>query len=278
MAKASLTLFREKTVIISHGLTPERDISTIRSCRLVLPLGNSSVRQTVTVRGQNVADTLRMAARVVAEARQGGRLLDRDPPVDWGEHWDGIAHGHRVESNRATWVRLYGEGKLCFTTRPCSYTNLIERHALADDVREAVLRAAAHDIGFFEGHEVRIRHASKASVAITRDAGEYRCSIQVRDRGDESVFSFSVPETERGVHFGSLFELAAHYVESHEMVVFIDKVRDQYVAKRIANTNSIAREVESAIARRRATNRLIVDFEQTSGVRYRPQRPMFLAS
>jgi hypothetical protein len=278
MAKASLTLFREKTSIVTHGAEPEREVAVLRSCRLTLPLGNSSVRQTITVRGQNVADTLRMAAQVFAEARQGPTLINRTPPIDWQQHWDGISYGHRVESNRATWIKLYGEGRLFFTTRPCPYTNLIERHAVGNSLNEDSLRAAALDIGFFEGHEVRIRHASKASVAITRDDGEYRCSIQVRDRGEESVFSFSVPETERGVHFGSLFELAAHYVESHEMVVFIDKVRDQYVAKRIPNSATIAREVESAIARRRATNRLIVDFEQTSGVRYRPERPMFLAS
>ncbi|CAA6603485.1 conserved hypothetical protein [Rhodospirillaceae bacterium LM-1] len=279
MASVSITLFREKTVIVARSQGQEEVLATVKSNRILLPLGNKLRRETMIVRGRNLSDTLRFASLVIAEARRSSSLLDRDHPVDWKRLWHSSTLLQGAKPENDSWGAVFGNGSALFLPSPCPHIEILERHAAANGgyIDEVVLKSAAAELG---GHEcdVKILHASKAAVVTTLDDTGFRCAVQIRTKGAESAFSFSVPAKEKGVHFGTVLELAAHYVEGHNTSVFLEKVRGMVEAKQVVGSNITARDIESAIERRRALKRLIVNFEQDTSIRYRPDRPKFLVA
>ena len=279
MAAVSITLFREKTVIIARSKGQEETLATVNSNRILLPLGNKLRRETMIVRGHNLPDTLRFASLIIADARRSSSLLDREVPVDWRRIWQSatILHGASPESD--SWGAVFGNGSPLFLPGPCPHIEVLERHAAANGgyIDEVALNSAAAEMGGND-FDVKILHASKAAVVATLDDNGFRCAVQMRGRGNDTAFTFSVPAKEKGVHFGSVLELAAHYVEGHNTTVFLEKVRGMVEARQVATSKITTRDIESAIERKRTLKRLIVNFEQDSSVRYRPDRPKFLVA
>ncbi|MCC7168286.1 MAG: hypothetical protein IT565_12025 [Rhodospirillales bacterium] len=277
MAGATLTLYREKTVITALEGGTEQVLLTLKANRITLPLGNKLGRETMVIRGQNMPDTLRMASLVYAEARRSRTLLRREPPPDWRRMWDGLNLTNRSRNTAGRWIAVYGNGMPGFASSPCRFTHLFERLTQGREMTQPVLDAAAMELGQ-NGRRVRILHASKAGVVISMDPTQLRCAIQMRDNGQESSFSFTVPTSEKGINLGVVLEIAAHYVEGHSTVVFLDKVRGLVETRSVANSNITANEIKTVLERRRDLTRLISNFESIAPVRYRPERPMFLAS
>lgn len=279
MASVSITLFREKTVIVARQDGREDVLATVKSNRILLPLGNKLRRETMVVRGRNLPDTLRFASMIIAEARRSSSLLDREIPVDWRRIWHSATLLHGAKPDNDSWGAVFGNGTALFLPAPCPHIEVLERQAAGNggNIDEVVLKSAAADMGGDE-RDVKILHASKAAVVTTLDDNGFRCAVQMRSKNGESAFSFAVPNKDKSVNFGTVLELAAHYVEGHNTTVFLETVRSMVEARQVATSKITTRDIESAIERKRTLKRLIVDFEQDSTVRYRPDRPKFLVA
>jgi hypothetical protein len=279
MATVSLTLFREKTVIVARERGQEEALATVNSNRILLPLGNKMRRETMVIRGRNLPDTLRFSSLIIAEARRSQSLLDRDVPLDWRRVWHSATLLHGAKPDADSWGAVYGNGSPLFQPVVNPYLEILERHAAANGgyVDEVVLKTAAEEIGGND-YDIKILHASKAAVVATLDDNGFRCAVQMRGRGNDTAFTFQVPAKEKGVHFGTVLELAAHYVEGHNTSVFLEKVRGMVEARQVVASKITSRDIESAIERKRTLKRLIVNFEQDASVRYRPDRPKFLVA
>ncbi|TAN50150.1 MAG: hypothetical protein EPN26_10500 [Rhodospirillales bacterium] len=279
MAAVSITLFREKTVIVARHQGQEEVLATVKSNRILLPLGNKMRRETIIVRGRNLPDTLRLASLIIAEARRSSSLLDREMPVDWRRLWHSATLLHGAKPDNDSWGAVFGNGSALHLPAPCPHIEVLERHASGNGgfIDEVVLKSAAAELSANEC-DVKILHASKAAVVTTLDENGFRCAVQMRTKGNESAFSFSVPAKEKGVNFGTVLDLAAHYVEGHNTTVFLEKVRGMVESRQVAGSKITPRDIETAIERKRAVKRLIVNFEQDATIRYRPDRPNFLVA
>ncbi|MBF0356614.1 MAG: hypothetical protein HQL43_15390 [Alphaproteobacteria bacterium] len=279
MAAVSLTLFREKTVIVARSQGQEEVLATVKSNRILLPLGSKLRRESIVVRGRNLPDTLRLSGLIIAEARRSSSLLDRDVPLDWKRLWHSATLLHGTKPDSDSWGAVFGNGAALHLPAPCPHIEVLERHAAGNGgyIDEVVLKSSAAELGG-STTDVKILHASKAAVVATLDENGYRCAVQMRTKGNESAFSFAIPVKEKGVNFGTVLELAAHYVEGHNTTVFLEKVRGLVESRQVATSKITPRDIETAIERKRALKRLIVNFEQDATVRYRPDRPNFLVA
>lgn len=279
MAAVSITLFREKTVFLGKHRGQDEVLATVKSNRILLPLGNKMRRETIVVRTRIMQDALRFASLIFSEARRSASLLDRETPVDWSRLWHNANLLHGQRASREHWGMVFANGQPLFMPTVCPHIETLERLAAVNGghLDEIVLKTAAAEIGQDE-RDIRVQHSSKAAVVTTLDEKGFRCAIQVRNRNSESAFSFQVPGKEKGINFGTVMEQAAHYIEGHNATVYIDQVRSMVEARQIAKANVSANEIAALIDRRRAIKKMIVNFEQDAQVRYRPERPKFLVA
>lgn len=279
MAAVSITLFREKTVIVGDNQGREECLATIKSNRLLLPLGNRMRRENIVLRTRLMQDALRLSSLIIGEARRSATLLDRETPIDWQHLWRNANLLHGARPSRENWAMVFANGKPLLMPSSCPHIELVERLAASNGghIDEVVLKTAASEIGS-EDRDVRIEHASKAAVVATLDEKGYRCAIQVRNRNSESAFTFQIPDKEKGISFGAVLEQAAHYIEGHRATVFLDQVQSMVNARQVASANISASEVEAVMIRRSKLKKMISSFEQDAQVRYRPERPKFLVA
>jgi len=79
MASVSITLFREKTVIIARQDGQEEVLATVKSNRILLPLGNKLRREIMVVRGRNLSiASIKSATRHIVSFDCGGHRLIAD--------------------------------------------------------------------------------------------------------------------------------------------------------------------------------------------------------
>lgn len=267
----SITVFREKTIIDQQLLNAQggqgAGQTIIRSNRVALALRGRMFKENITVRGQNLPDTLRIAALVVDEFRRHRTILKKAAPMAWSNIWRETPSNYEGRHNPRNWIAIYGNGQPLFSTMRSGHMDFIEKHAPGTEINE---KARAEMIAAFRklGLAVRISHQSQTAVVVSEIENMVRCAILERSGKRTSSFSFSVTR-EKPEHYtvGNALNMASNFVEVVNLSVILN---------RTAPSSSNQKKLLETSMRRRELISRIHNFERTQELKYRPDRPVYL--
>ena len=149
------SLVREKIVFLPQEAEGgDGEPTVIRSNRIYLRLVKGDVTDNVVIRAQNMADTLRMAARVVEDHMWKGPFKTRKPP--WGSMWQQAVSLYGAHFNAENnWVAVYIDGKNVYETTKSPFTDVVDAHRAMEE--KLIPQDVDYDVIHGLSYEVRDR-------------------------------------------------------------------------------------------------------------------------
>lgn len=278
----AITLYREKSIIHrfddpSDGHEAMDGGFVLKSNRLTMETITRKGSETVVVRGQNIAGTLRMAAMVAERFLRDPNVFDPENPFipNWGDLWTRKTSNYERQFNRDNWASLHVGGETVFTTRDSNPVTTIERLAAGADLDEKTLRAATCGLfGNISPNDVAVQHDSQTAVVITPFSDYLRAAVLERKGGRTGSFSVSVRHSsERKLRPSTVMNFCADLIESFNLRQFLERAPGENEQSAVRPTGSMLSQIEAAKARRRELGQYIDGFERANRVQYRPERP-----
>jgi hypothetical protein len=272
------SLVREKIVFLPQeaeggDATP----TVIRSNRIYLRLVKGDVTDNVVIRAQNMADTLRMAARVVEDHMWKGPFKTRKPP--WGSMWQQAVSLYGAHFNAENnWVAVYIDGKNVYETTKSPFTDVVERCALATLYNyDETLKTVETVMDKLE-KPVQIKHSANIA-AIFRDSGEAtRTSLMHRGETRQRSFHFTAEDGEAGriERIAACFAIAGAFLEAIEISILLANPETALASSASGAHSGRAERLEAARQRQSHITHAVNSFENRFTVNYRPEKPDFL--
>jgi len=271
------SLVREKIVFMPQDAEGGDEQQTvIRSNRIYLRLTKGEVTENVVIRAQNMADTLRMAARVVEDHMWNGPLTPRKEACGrmWQQAVSIYGQNFNAENN---WVAVYIDGKSVYETTKSPFTDVIERCALATLYNyDETLKTVETVMDRLE-KPVQIKHSTNIA-AIFRDNGEItRTSLMHRGDARNRTFHFTAEggEVSRIERIADCFAIAGSFMEAIEISLFLSNPETALASSAIDAHSEGSSKLEEARQRQLQVIHAVNSFEKRFVVNYRPDKPNF---
>lgn len=271
------SLVREKIVFLPQESEDGDDAQTvIRSNRIYLRLVKDEVTDNVVIRAQNMADTLRMAARVVENHMWKGPFKTRKPP--WGSMWQQAVSLYGAHFNAENnWAAVYIDGKNVYETTKSPFTDVVERCALATLYNyDETLKTVETVMDKLE-KPVQVKHSANIA-AIFRDSGEAtRTSLMHRGETRQRTFHFTTEDgdVDRIERIAACFAIAAAFLEAIEISILLANPETALASGVIDAHSGRGEKLEAARQRQIQIMHAVNSFESRFTVNYRPDKPDF---
>lgn len=276
---STLIISREKTVVGAQGAAEAKLV--IKSNRTAFTLSRTPVVEHMVVRGHTLPGTVRMAGIMINAFQRDKMVFREDKQPDWAAAWERVESPYE-RTYMPTWVMVYVNGVPVFAKTPPNddlnnvyeTVDLIERASKGGDLTESVLRDVVHAVA----PSLSVQHDSQTAVVMTSGAGYEKCAILERAAGSKRSLSFTVMVDKTPVTPTTMLNSAADLIEAtniSDMMARVNKGQGKPlnpVDVGIPNDRFIA-----AQSRRRQLMDVLRGFERAYQVRYRPDRPAFLA-
>lgn len=272
------SLVREKIVFLPQEAEGgDAEPTVIRSNRIYLRLVKGDVTDNVVIRAQNMADTLRMAARVVEDHMWKGPFKTRKP--HWGSMWQQAVSLYGAHFNAENnWVAVYIDGKNVYETTKSPFTDVVERCALATLYNyDETLKTVETVMDKLE-KPVQIKHSGNIA-AIFRDSGEMtRTSLMHRGETRQRSFHFTAEDGEAGriERIAACFAIAGAFLEAIEISILLANPETALASGASGAHSGRAERLEAARQRQSHIAHAVNSFENRFTVNYRPEKPDFL--
>lgn len=229
------------------------------------------------MRGQNIPETMRMAAVVVDEIRRDANVLKDPDATDWESLWRRKVSKFENDYNRQNWVSVHLAGECVFMGGE-GRDGIAEVEALAmgEEVTEAIVtEAAANVLGALE--DLMVEHDSQTAVVFTPGAAYHRAAILERRDRKTGAFSVSAhhPSPQKPVRLSAFVSFCADINEALTHKAFLDRVQELIAENALAGTNITPALTQATRNRRRELIEAVERFEEIAKVSYRPERPNF---
>ncbi len=278
MIEMQTSLLREKFTIknMQENAEGRRASLVVPSNRMEVSLSDNNL-ETYIVRAHNMHSTLRMAARITQELREGGPIANRPVTFDWASAWKSMASDYEKIYNPDLWIVVYHGGKPVFSNggHP-PFTDVIEKfNASSDEDYE-------HSIDLAEkafqknGEPVDIEHDGNVALNVDLKEDKSRCSIILRTSAKTTTFTFTViSEDDNPVNFAQCLGASAAFLEGIQLCFMIgtniEKIR-LGIIERHTEEDKKTSEAKTRLNRLRSE---ISNLENSYNVGYRPEKPNF---
>ena len=277
----TITLFREKSIVYQEGALDDdsqRDVPamTLRSNRVTIPVKTKISTIMVIVRGQNIPNTMRMAAVAVEEIRRDPNILHDPMAFDWENMWRRKVSKYELDYNPDNWVSLHIGGEQIFSSREDNAAIAqVEAIAAGEDVTDSMVSEAVGNIlGALE--ELVVEHDSQTAFVFTALPTYLRAAILERRDRKTGAYAISVyhPSPQKPVRLSHFISFAADMAETLTHKSFLDRVQELIATNAIGNAGITPALVQATRNRRRDLIQQIENFEGANKVVYRPERPL----
>jgi len=278
MEEFNTSLVREKIIFTEGEIGDEaKEPVIIRSNRIFLRLGKPPEMEKIVIRTQNMHTTLRLAARVLSNYYEGGLLLTRSKPFDWGRQWEEALSGYEKDFNPGAWAAVYVNGRPVFKTVTSPFVDVIEKCALLTidnyDATMEVTEGALKQIG----HAMRINHNSNVAAVFTDFGENMRCGIIHRTDKKDVAFNFTATGGGQKSRIIQSIGATAAFLEAFNLRFTIHTLREKIRQAGAKGATPENNQVRAAIVRQGAINKAIRTFEDVYDVKYRPAKPDFFS-
>lgn len=280
---SGITLYREKSTVHRFGFAGDHGeddaVLQVRSNRVSLQLKASGVEDSVVVRGQNIASTLRLTSLVLEQFNRNPTMFSDESFThwDWMEHWKQRQSSYERQFMPESWVSLHHEGETLFTTNPSSHIDEIERLAQGGDINDSLIREVSQRLlGHYE--DVVTQHDSQTAVVFTPFRDYHRCAILERRGGRTGSFAVSAhhaPKPKKPVRYSGFINFTADIIEALTLKGFLDRIKQMVEENRISGPPVTPAQVAGAMGRKRDLMQFIASYERANKITYRPERPEF---
>lgn len=246
---------------------------------LTLPAQNRiDIPETLIVRTQNMHSCIRLAARLVAAAEEGGPPLPlRVPPFDWARAWDGVIEGYERKYNARIWAAIYRAGKSVFEWgEHHPFLDIIETCDFKANAEYADSVILAENAFRKAGREVSIEHDSNTALILNVTPEQGRVGVILRGANQTATFNFTA-RAKRGkpIKTPSCMTVAAAFLEGIQLAFQVGKEKTKLRYGLIDPKSDDARKLADSEKRMARLKTAISQFEQLADVTYRPERPDF---
>lgn len=279
MKHFSTNLLREKFVIKPLNLSSESEITAL-SNRMVVPLINREGEEVerFTIRGHNMHQTVRMAARINTEFVKRGALLNRLTPVDWPALWKSVTSEYESVYNDELWGCVYHKGKPIFRHGDVHVLlDIIEKcHASSSGSYESSVHMAEQMFSK-AGKDVKIGYDGNVALVVNIEDQVGRFGIILRGAGRTTTFNFSVrPNDEKyALNYSQALVVAACFLEGMQLAFMIGMNNIKLVYGQIARHSKEEKQTRRAKEQLAMLAAEISNLENVYDVHYRPERPEF---
>lgn len=277
MADFNTSLLREK-FIIRDKLSDEDVESVIAlSNRIVVPLidQRGQIQEVFVVRGHNMHTTVRVAAKMVHNFHQGGKMMFADD-YDWDELWYTVTEGYERAYNPDCWCAVYYEGKNVFkkgTYHP--FLDIIEKFdAMQKDDYDRSVRLAEEAFQDM-GKPVTIQHDTNVALVVSISPQLARCGVIFRGLGSTTTFNFTAKENRgKEIKTSQCLSVAAALLEGIQLAFTVGMIKRK-MHYEILDDEAEKKKMYDGENRLGRLNHAIAQFDVTHDVNYRPDRPDF---
>jgi hypothetical protein len=278
------SLLREKFIVYDAAPANAKDHAPLiaLSNRLNVPLSSADggTSEEFVIRAQNLHTAMRLGARLAHDFETQGGLTSRAAPYDWTESCESVLSDYERVWNPKLWIAVYHGGRLVHDQNPglrhpfldvieqCdAYRNLGGYDRPLDVARDAFKQA---------GRLVNISHEANVAASLTIAAGEARCSVMLRSASRTANFFLTArPKSDSGVDISQGLTITAAFLEAIQLAFVIGTSNAKVRAGLVAAESDEARRGADANAWLARLNRIVLQFENSLDVFYRPERPNF---
>jgi len=259
--------------------------------RILLPLvsPNGQVKERLIIRSHSMHTALRMAATICQEFFTLGPLLNRQRPYDWNKAWDNVVADFERIYAPQTWVCVYNNGRSVYHSGEYHpFLDVIEQCDIKNRAEYDNAVLIAEDVFRQAGKDVSISHEATIGFVIGATDEHARCGLILRAPRRTATFNFKIeqyPEDPEGNSkpYGKPPEpyqslrIAADFLEAIQLAVSTGFIHSKVERGLIRWTNPEAKKIKSAHRRIGRLNQSINFMEDLFRIRYRPEKPDFLA-
>lgn len=277
----NITLYRDKSTVHrfthSGATSGDETVLSVMSNRAVVPLKTQVDNFTAVVRGFSVPGTMRMVSIAIDEFRRDESLLYDPLRLDWDSQWRRRMSSYDSDYNRDAWISLHLNGKLAYISKEgVEPSSEIERVAEGRDITEAIVLDATKSM-VEPGGELAVEHDSQAAFVFAAFPGYHRASIIERQgrRVGQYTITAHHPAPTKQIRMSHFINFCADLNDLLTFKGFMARVQQLTAAKKIDASGITPTQVVAARNRRRDLVEAVEEFEKTSKVVYRPERPSF---
>lgn len=266
----TISLYREKTTFYKVSTSSLRrlddETTYLRSNRVILEV--KPIRERLVVRANSVFNTLRCAIMILNEYAKNPDCLHKGADVDWEYLWWGQVSRYDSDWNPDTWASIHVDGRLAFASRESELIDRIESAAKGLDLTEEMVRRAIR-VFAKPGEDLFVDHESQTAVLFSFFPTSVRGTVLERQKDRTKSFSATMAYKEGLLSlFSSRLKFIADLVEAMAL-------RDMLEGTITGIFDSApAEQLDAARERRAECLQAITDFENSTNVVYRPERPL----
>ena len=265
-AVTAITLYREKSVVHTFDFSEEQKdenaIFQVRSNRVSLELKARNVKENIIIRGKNISTTLRMTAIVVEQFNRTPNLFSDNNATefDWEERWASRVSNYEKQFMRDSWISLYHDGAILFSTNPSAHIDEIERAALGGDVSDSLIKKVSQAVTG-SAEDVVTQHDSQTAVVFTPFKEYYRAALLERRAGRTGSFAISAYHPPKGgqVRYSGFINFCADVIEAVNLRAFLERAKE---AEKGKQRNPI--QTNAAAHRKQDLGQFIHSYEQAN--------------
>ncbi|MEO5375408.1 MAG: hypothetical protein H7840_14240 [Alphaproteobacteria bacterium] len=223
-----------------------------------------------------------MASIAINAFQRDSMVFREDKKVDFAPAWERLESPYE-RTYMQTWVTVHVNGLPIFATavvrndemaKVHETIDLVERASKGVDLTESMLR----DVVSVVAPSLTVVHDSQTAVVLTSGAGYEKCAILDRTGGAKRSLSFTVMTDKTPITVPAMLLTAADLIEATNISDMLNRVnRGQGKPLQPADVGIPNDRFIAGQTRRRQLLDVLRGFEKAYQVRYRPERPAFLA-
>ncbi len=281
MMLLNTSLLRERFTITEKNST-QQPIQALGN-RILLPLKstNGEISERFVIRAHSMHMALSMAAAITNNFFEYGPIINRMVKFPWRDIWYDISSDFERPHNPDTWISIYHNGRPIYQDGAHHpFLDIVEQCDIKN--REEYDRAIPLAVDIFKqaGKDVEIQHDVNIASVIGVTEGKTRCGLILRSPTRTTTFNFTMQvnpdkEFQPAPHHG--LELAALYLEAIQLAVSTGFVERKLEEGHLRETSNAAKKAKASYHRIGRLNKEIEGFETMYDIRYRPEKPDFVA-
>ncbi len=271
------TMLREKFTIIDRNNFSHSNSTVALSNRIVLNLQFSGAQpvEHLVIRGHNMHSVVRMAARIYNEFHHRGASGYMFQHYDWDLLCDNALSDYECITNPKRWITIYYKGHALFSRG--QYHPFLDMMELCDKDHNQDYELAipkAQNLLKRTGKNLEVKYDTNVALTLTFDKRQGRCGIILRGIDKASTFNFSArcrEHSDRDLNISQCMGSAAAFLEGVQLAYTLGSM-----AAKPENTRNI-QFIRDGKKRLMLLSIEIEKLERDFQIRYRPEKPIFLA-
>jgi len=282
MMLLNTSLLREKFEITTEKNKDNPIIARGNRILLSLVSKNGEFSERFIVRARSMHLALRMAGAITESFYHIGPLLNRVKPFPWRDIWYDISGEFDRSHFDQTWVSVYHKGRPIYKDGHYhAFLDVIEQCDIQNRAEYDKAVDIAIDLAKQTGQNITINHDVNIAAVLGTTDIQSRCGLILRAAQHPSTFNFTLRAHSKAKHHRvkphDCFTMTAAFLEAIELSYAIGRLNKQLLNEEITEGSRQSRFLHAGRMRIGKLNQLIDSYESTHTMKYRVEKPDFIA-